>query len=65
MIAHMILWRVISVKLSIGKKITGLEIMTLKREKIYHVSKLIEPMFKGELHCFQECFRKQTCREDV
>ena len=29
-----ILWRLISVKLNIGKKITGLEIMTLNREKI-------------------------------
>ena len=29
-----LLWHVISVKLNIGKKITGLEIMTLNCEKI-------------------------------
>ena len=44
-----ILWHVISVKLKIGKKRTGLETI-LNREKIKHVSKLIELMFKGELH---------------
>ena len=34
-ISHkIILWRVISVKLSIAKKITGLEIMTLSRKRI-------------------------------
>ena len=60
-----ILWRLISVKLNIGKKITGLEIMTLNREKIQRISKLVELIFKGELHCLQECFRKQTVREDV
>ena len=55
----------ISMKLSIVKKITGLEIMTLNRKKIWHVSRLIELMFKGELHSLQGCFRKQTGREDV
>ena len=30
----LLLWRVISLKLNIGKKITGLEIMTPNREKI-------------------------------
>ena len=49
-ISHkIILWRVISVKLSIAKKITGLEIMTLSRKRIQHVSKLIELMFKRGL----------------
>ena len=60
-----ITWCVISMKLSIVKKITGLEIMTLNRKKIWHVSRLIELMFKGELHSLQGCFRKQTGREDV
>ena len=60
-----ILWCVISMKLNTGKKITGLEIMTLNCKKIYHVSKLIEQMLKGELHCLQGCFRKQTGREGI
>ena len=30
-----------------------------------NVSKLIELMFKGDLHCFQGCFRKQTGRKEV
>ena len=51
---------VISIKLNIGKKITRLGVMTLNSEKIQHVSKLIELMFKGELHCLQGCFIKQT-----
>ena len=51
-----ILWHVISVKLNIGKKITGLEIMTLNSETILHVSKLKELMFKGELQCLQRYF---------
>ena len=54
----------ISVKLNIGKKITGLEIMTLNRKKIY-VSKLIELIFKGELHLLQGFFRKRAGREHV
>ena len=33
--------------------------MTLNREKMWHVSKLTEPLFKGELHCSQGCFRKK------
>ena len=49
-------WPVIGVKLNIGKKITGLEIIALHCEKIYHVSKLIELMFNGELHCLQNGF---------
>ena len=61
---NIVLWRVISVKLIIGKKITGLDTMILNR-KILHVSKLIKLMFKGELHCLQGCFRKQIRREDV
>ena len=48
-----ILWCVISMKFNIGKKIIGLEIMTLNCEKIQHISKLIELMCKGELHCLQ------------
>ena len=48
-----ILWCVISMKFNIGKKIIGLEIMTLNCEKIQHISKLIELMFKEELHCLQ------------
>ena len=28
-------------------------------------SKLMELIFKGELHCLQGCFRKQTGRKDV
>ena len=55
-----ILWHVISMKLDIDKKITELEIMTFNHKKIYHVSRLIALMFKGELHCLQGCFRKQT-----
>ena len=46
-----ILWPVISVKLNIGKKIAELEIMALHQEKISHVSRLIELIFKEELHC--------------
>ena len=61
----MILWLVISVKFNIGKKITGLEIMTFNQEKIYPVSKLIELMFKGKLHYLHECFRKQTGRAGI
>ena len=30
-----------------------------------NVSQIIELMFKGDLHCFQGCFRKQTGKEDV
>ena len=60
-----ILWRVISVKLNIGRKITSLEIMALNQENLQHVSRLIELIFKGELHCLQGSFRKQTGREDV
>ena len=48
-----------------GKKITGLEIMTLNHKKIQLIPKLIEMMFKWELHCSQGFFRKQTSREDV
>ena len=39
--------------------------MTLNPEKMKHVCKLKEPMSKGELHCLQRCFTKQTGREDV
>ena len=60
-----ILWSVISMKLNIDKKIKGLEIMIFHHEKIYYVTKLIELMFGGELHCLRGCFRKQTGREDV
>ena len=51
-----ITWCVISMKLSIGKKITGLEIMTLNRKKIWHVFRLIELMFKGEFTQFTGMF---------
>ena len=44
-------WPVISIKLNIGKKIEELEIMALNQEKISHVSRLIELIFKEELHC--------------
>ena len=59
MVAAIILWHVICKKLNTGKKVTGLEMMTLNHEKNQHASKFIETMFKGELHCLQECFRKQ------
>ena len=55
---HTILWRVMSMKLNIGKKTAGLE-MTLNREKISSTifskqfSKLTEVMSKGELHYLQ------------
>ena len=51
-----ITWCVISMKLSVGKKITGLEIMTLNRKKIWHVFRLIELMFKGEFTQFTGMF---------
>ena len=38
-------------KLNIGKKIAGLEIVTLNREKMQHVFKRTELMSEGELHC--------------
>ena len=38
-----------SMRLIIGKKITGLEITTLNHIKIYHVSKFTELMLNGEL----------------
>ena len=53
-----VIWHVIDTKLNIGKKITGLEIMTLNREKKKNVSKLIELMFKGELLFLQGCVLK-------
>ena len=46
--------------LNIGKNMTVLEILMLNFKKISHVSKFIELMFKGELHCFQGYFRKHT-----
>ena len=61
----MILWRVMSVKLNIAKKITGLEIMTLICEKMYHIPKRTELMSQVEIHCLQGCFRQQTGREDI
>ena len=36
--------------------------MTLNGEKIWHVFKPMELMFKGELHCLQGYFGKQTGR---
>ena len=39
--------------------------MTLNCEKMKHVCKQVELMSKGELHCLQGCFRKQTSREDI
>ena len=60
-----LLWCAISVKLNIGKKMTGLEIMAPNHEKIYHVSKLIELTFKWRFHCLQRCFRNHTGREDA
>ena len=61
----MILWHVMSMELNIGKKIAGLEIMTLNCKKTKHVSKVIELMTKGELHHLQGCFRKHTGRVGV
>ena len=52
----LLLWREISIKLNIGKNLAGLEIMTLNREKIWYVSKLIELIFMGELHCLHNGF---------
>ena len=54
----MILWCVMSMKLNVGEKIAGLEIITLNYEKMQHVPKDIDLMSKGELHCLQGCFRK-------
>ena len=55
----------IGVKLNIAKKIAGLKIMILNREKMWHVSDLIELMPRGGLHCLLRCLRKQTSSEDV
>ena len=33
--------------------------MTLSREKNYHISEVVELIFKGELNCLQRFFRKQ------
>ena len=33
--------------------------MTLSREKNYHISEVVELIFKGELNCLQRIFRKQ------
>ena len=52
----MILWPVISIKLNIDKKIAGIEITALNHEKVQHVFKLIELMFKEELHCLHNGF---------
>ena len=60
-----ILRQVISMKLNICKKITGLEIMSFYHENTYSASKLIKLMFKEKLDCLQECFRKQIGREGV
>ena len=43
------LWHVISMKLNIGKKITGLEMMTSDQKKNQHASKLVELMLKGDV----------------
>ena len=56
-----ILWCVISVELNTGKKTTGLEMMILNRESCFQTYRTDV----YELHCLQECFRKQTGREDV
>ena len=61
----MMLRHVISLRLNVAKKIAALEIMILNCEKMQHVLKLKELMSKGKLHCFQECFSKQTGRENV
>ena len=39
--------------------------MKLNRKKMQHVCKQVELMSKGELHCLQGCFKKQTSREDI
>ena len=63
---NVILWRVVSVKLNIGKKITRLEIMKLNRKKISMFPNLqIELMFKGGVTLFTGCFGKQTGRENI
>ena len=48
-------------KLNIGKKITGLEIMKLNREKNQHVLKLIELMLNGNCTVYRDVLesRKQ------
>ena len=61
----MILWHVISVKLNIGKKITKLEILALKCEKFQYVSKLIDLMFKEELHYLHNGFLRIESRLKV
>ena len=63
---HVILWRVVSVKSNIGKKITRLEIMKWNRKKSSMFPNLqIELMFKGGVTMFTGCFRKQTGRENI
>ena len=42
-----------------------LHILHLIMRKNYHISKVVELIFKGELTCLQGCFRMQTGREDV
>ena len=54
-----IFWFVISMKLNIGKKITGLEMKNLA------CFQLEELRFTGEVHCLQGCYRKQTGRGDI
>ena len=45
-------------KLNITGKITGLE-MTMNHKKTLHVSKLIEPIFKGKSHCLQDALESR------
>ena len=68
----------ISVKLNIGRKIIGSEILTLNFKKI-DIDNIIDSYrksykinlrryrthVKGELHCLQGCFRKLNGREEV
>ena len=60
-----ILWSVISIKLNIGNKMIGLGILALNLEKIWHFSKLIELMFKGELHCLQNVFLRMELQMNL
>ena len=50
---------------SLGQRLGALKRGGLEAPYELCVSKLIELLFKGELHCLQGCFRKQTGKEDT
>ena len=35
------------------------------KKKTHHIFNAVRLILEGELNCLQECFRKQTGREDV